>query len=503
MVEEQARRTPDAVAVTCDGEHLTYAELDRRAGRLARSVREHGAGRGDTVAVMLPRSAETVVAVLAVLKAGAAYVPVDPGHPAERIRTVLDDSGPRSSSYAARRPPYRRGRPCSTSTGSGPAPTPSRTATRPYRPARTTSRTSSTPPAPPVGPRAWRSGTAASPATSPTSPAPSRWTSGTWSSPAPPSPSTLRPRPVRPLSAGARVVLASDDQARDPEALLALMEEERVTAVLSVVPSMLGELAATAPGPLRAPLRLVMTTGEALTAGCARDVRRLGEGIRLINQYGPTECTNTSTYHTVTDEDIDSGRIPIGRPIPGARCLVLGEHLEPVPTGAVGELFIAGPGVARGYLGDPPAPPPPTSPTPTARRCHDVPHRRPGAPPRRRRPGVPRPTRQPGEDPRPPRRTGRGRGGHGPPPGRGQGRRGGPRPGHRPGTRRLRRAARPGEPTALLDFLRTALPDAMVPSVLVELDALPLLPNGKVNRRRCPPRRRAPAPRLHRAARRT
>ncbi|MFB7333683.1 amino acid adenylation domain-containing protein [Streptomyces adustus] len=488
LVEEQVRRTPDAVAVTFGPEHLTYAELDRRANRLARALRDRGAGRGDTVAVLLARSAETVVAVLAVLKAGAAFVPVDPTHPAGRIRTVLEDSG---AALVLTRGAHDA--------------VPGNTPVLDLDAERTrVAALSGADPRLPVCPDDL---------------AYVLYTSG----------STGRPKGVAvrhggitgylaaltatfaldqrdvvlartaltfdpsvrdlfaPLSTGGRVVLASDDRAADPEALLALMEEQRVTAVLSVVPSMLGELAAAASGPVRAPLRLVMTTGEALTASCARDVRRLGDGIRLVNQYGPTECTNTSTYHVVTDEDIDGGRIPIGRPLPGVRCLILGEHLEPLPTGAVGELFIAGPGVARGYLGDPARTataylPDPYGPAGSRMyRTGDLVRRRADGAlefhGRRdnqvkvrghrvelgeveaallRHPGVARAVVA----------------------------------AHGEGLDRelvgyvVRRAG--GDPTGLPDFLRTVLPEAMVPAVLVELDALPQLPNGKVDRTALP-----------------
>ncbi|MEU9447536.1 amino acid adenylation domain-containing protein [Streptomyces sp. NPDC048277] len=498
LVEEQARRNPDAVAVTYGSEHLSYAELNRRANRLARHIGERGAGRGDTVAVMLPRSAETVVAVLAVLKAGAAYVPVDPTHPADRIRTVLEDSGAAlvlvqgDRAAVPERTPVldldrERGRTETHADGDLRLPTGPDDLAYVIYTSGSTGR--------PKGVAVRHGGITGYLA----------YLTGTFA---------LDERDVvlartaltfdpsvrdlfAPLSTGARVVVASDDDARDPAALLTLMEEQRVTAVLSVVPSMLGELAAAATGPLRAPLRLVMTTGEALTADRARDVRRLGEGIRLVNQYGPTECTNTSTYHVVTDEDIDSGRIPIGRPIPGARCLVLGEHLEPVPTGAVGELFIAGPGVARGYLGDPARTAAAYLPDPygpAGSRMY-----RTGDLVRRRADGILE--------------------FHGRRDNQVKVR------GHRvelgeveaamlrhPGVARAVAAAHgqgadrelvgyvvwtdTGERTALLDFLRTALPEAVVPSVLVELDALPLLSNGKVNRAALP----APeGERLHRA----
>ncbi|MFI5477049.1 amino acid adenylation domain-containing protein [Streptomyces cacaoi] len=498
LVEEQVRRSPDAVAVTYGVEHLTYAELNRRANRLARCIRERGAGRGDIVAVMLSRSAEMVVAVLAVLKAGGAYVPVDPSHPAERIRRVLEDSGAALVLVQGDQAPVPerlsvldldRERPRTEALADDDLPLlvgPDDLAYAIYT-SGSTGR--------PKGVAVRHAGITGYLA----------YLTGTFA---------LDERDVvlartaltfdpsvrdlfAPLSTGGRVVVASDDEARNPEALLALIEEQRVTTLLSIVPSMLGELAAGVSGPLRAPLRLVMTTGEALTVGCAREVRRLGARIQLVNQYGPTECTNTSTYHVVTDQDIDSGRIPIGRPIPGAHCLVLGEHLEPLPTGAVGELFIAGRGVARGYLGDPVGTadaylPNPYGPAGSRMyRTGDLVRRR--------------------ED--------RSLEFHGRRDNQVKVR------GHRielgeveaamlrhPEVVRAVAAAHgqgadrelvgyvvwrtAGDRTALLDFLRISLPEAMVPSALVELDALPLLPNGKVNRAALP----APAAdRLHRA----
>ncbi|MGW5285222.1 amino acid adenylation domain-containing protein [Streptomyces collinus] len=363
LVEEQARRRPDAVAVTCAGRTTTYAELDAAANRLARRLRELGAVPGATVAVATGRGTRTVVAVLAVLKAGAAYVPVDPGQPAERVRTVLGDSAARVMVTDGSPQPALTGSPGSVPDGV--------TVLDLERERPLIDALPAAPPADTAGPGDL---------------AYLLYTSG----------STGRPKGVAvphaaitgylaalcgvfglgeedtvlartaltfdpsvrdlfaPLSTGGRVVLATGDEADDPDALARLLHTERVTAVLSVVPSMLALVVAASPGP-SADLRLVLTTGEALTAPLAGAARALGTPgrLRLVNQYGPTECTNTTTYHVVTDEDVARGRVPIGTPLPGARVRVLGPRLELLPAGAVGELFIAGRGVARGYLGDP------------------------------------------------------------------------------------------------------------------------------------------------------
>ncbi|SEP61869.1 amino acid adenylation domain-containing protein [Streptomyces sp. yr375] len=360
LVEEQARRRPAAVAVTCAGRSTTYAELDAAANRLARRLRELGAVAGSTVAVLTGRGTRTVVAVLAVLKAGAAYVPVNPGQPAERVGTVLADSAARV---------------VVTDGSSGELPViglpDGVTVLDLDREQPLIDALPATPPPATAGPGdlaylLYTSGSTGRPKgvavphaaiTGYLSALTGTFGLGEGDTVLARTALTFDPS-VRdlfaPLATGGRVVLATDDEADDPDALARLLRTERVTAILSVVPSMLALVVAASPGP-SADLRLVLTTGEALTAPLADAARALGtrERLRLVNQYGPTECTNTTTYHVVTDEDIAAGRVPIGRPLPGARVRVLGPRLELLPAGAVGELFIAGRGVARGYLGDP------------------------------------------------------------------------------------------------------------------------------------------------------
>ncbi|MFJ8011036.1 amino acid adenylation domain-containing protein [Streptomyces sp. NPDC096339] len=494
LVAEQARLRPDAPAVTCEGRTIAYAELDAAANRLAHRLRELGTGPESRVAVLAGRDPRMLVCVLAVLKAGGAYVPLDAGHPAERLRTVLADSGAHL-----------------VLTAGLPAGPP----------------TELTGDVPVLDLDAERHLVDALPATEPpASASPAHlayllYTSG----------STGRPKGVAvthgaitgylaaltatfglgpqdavlartaltfdpsvrdlfaPLTTGGRIVLASQDEAGDPEALARLLHGEHVTALLSIVPSMLEPLVAAVTEPAAA-LRLVMTTGEALSPGLARAARTLGlpGRLRLVNQYGPTECTNTTTYHVVTDADIEAGRIPIGRPLPGARVLVLGEHLEPLPRGAIGELFIAGRGVARGYLGDPAR---------TAEAYPPDPYGPPGA--RMYRTGDLARLRSDGVLEFHGRRDNQVK-----------------VRGHRielgeveaallrhPDVARAVAAAHGegadrllagyvvwreggGDPAAVLDFVRAALPAAMVPSALVVLDAMPLTPNGKTDRRALP-----------------
>ncbi|MFB6824053.1 amino acid adenylation domain-containing protein [Streptomyces virginiae] len=494
LVAEQARLRPDAPAVTCESRTLGYGELDAAANRLAHRLRALGTGPETRVAVLAGRDPRMLVCVLAVLKAGGAYVPLDAGHPAERVRTVLADSGAHLVLTA--------GLPAGSAADlAGDVPV--------------------------LDLDAEQRLVDALPATEPDAPADPEhlayllYTSG----------STGRPKGVAvthaaitgylaaltatfglgpedvvlartaltfdpsvrdlfaPLTTGGRIVLASQDEAGDPDALARLLHGEGVTALLSIVPSMLEPLVAAVTEPAAA-LRLVMTTGEALTPGLARAAHTLGVPgrLRLVNQYGPTECTNTTTYHVVTDADIEAGRIPIGRPLPGARVLVLGEHLEPLPRGAIGELFIAGRGVARGYLGDPAR---------TAEAYPPDPYGPPGA--RMYRTGDLARLRADGVLEFHGRRDNQVK-----------------VRGHRielgeveaallrhPDVARAVAAAHGegadrllagyvvwrdggGDPAAVLDFVRASLPAAMVPSALVVLDALPLTPNGKTDRRALP-----------------
>ncbi|MFI5761879.1 amino acid adenylation domain-containing protein [Streptomyces sp. NPDC051563] len=499
LVAEQARLRPDAPAVTCAGRTTSYAELDAAANRLAHRLRQLGTGPETTVAVLAGRDLRMLVCVLAVLKAGGAYLPLDAGHPAERVRTVLADSGARLVLTAG----LPGGLPADLA-GAVPVLDLDLDAER----HRVDALPATEPPA----------------TASPAHLAYLLYTSG----------STGRPKGVAvthaaitgylaaltstfglgpddavlartaltfdpsvrdlfaPLTTGGRIVLASQDEAGDPDALARLLHAEGVTALLSIVPSMLEPLVgavAAGEGPSPA-LRLVMTTGEALTPGLARAGHTLGTPgrLRLVNQYGPTECTNTTTWHEVTDADIEAGRIPIGRPLPGARVLVLGEHLEPLPRGAIGELFIAGRGVTRGYLGDPAR---------TAESYPPDPYGPPGA--RMYRTGDLARLRSDGVLEFHGRRDNQVK-----------------VRGHRielgeveaallrhPDVARAVAAAHgegadralaayvvwrdgTGDPAAVLDFVRAALPAAMVPSALVVLDALPLTPNGKTDRRALP-----------------
>jgi amino acid adenylation domain-containing protein len=348
LFERQVARTPDAPAVISAGTELTYAELDVRANRLARHLVTLGAGAGRLVAIAMPRSAELITAVLGVLKSGAAYVPVDPAYPAERIAFMLAESAPvtvlTTAAVAATLPDG----------------VPLLVRDDPVTVARLAGLDGEDLPA----------------AAGPRDVAYVVYTSG----------STGRPKGVMVEHAGAvslacwaagafgaelSRVLGSTSLSFDVSVfeifgtltaggclevvpnLLALAE--RGTAgpwrgsLISAVPSALAQVLAT-PG-VRAEARVVALCGEALTGPVVEVLRAAVPGARIENIYGPAEATVYATTYVVPP-DSDTAP-PIGRPIWNNRMYVLDERLGLVPPGVAGELYIAGVGLARGYLGRP------------------------------------------------------------------------------------------------------------------------------------------------------
>ncbi|MFB6704481.1 amino acid adenylation domain-containing protein [Streptomyces sp. NPDC056333] len=353
-VAEQAARTPDATAVVFEGERLTYAELDARAQALAARLTAQGAGPESFVAVAVPRSAELMVALLGVLKSGAAYLPIDPDYPADRVAHMLTDSG---ASLAVTVP---------GTTGALPR-TEGLTvlvldAATDGRPEHVTSDRLS-----PAGPDApayliYTSGSTGRPkgvvVTHRAIINRLAWMQGAYG--LRPDDRVLQKTPSSfdvsvweffwPLLQGAAVVLARPDGHRDPAHLAALVREQRVTT-LHFVPSMLDAFLradeVTGDPTWSASLRRAFSSGEALpTAAAARWLALTG--VPLHNLYGPTEAAVDVTHHTY-DGDEEGPGVPIGRPVWNTGLRVLDSCLRPVPDGVPGELYLSGVQLARGY----------------------------------------------------------------------------------------------------------------------------------------------------------
>ncbi|WP_281391907.1 amino acid adenylation domain-containing protein [Streptomyces caniferus] len=360
LLEAQVTRMPDASALLHDGLRWTYRQLDERANRLAYVLIARGVGPETLVGVALPRTGGLLVALLAVLKAGGAYVPLDPQYPAERLAHVLNDAAPSVVLVSERTAGLvPEGRPTLVLNDLG-EPVAGHLAGQ-------AAGLSATPP----------SDTDRVAVLAPGHPAYVIYTSG----------STGRPKGVQvchanvvnllagiqdcvgltaadrlpavttigfdiaqlelllPLVQGACLLLASEEQAKDPLALAALVEAHEATVMQATPATWLG-LLATSPQTVR---RLkVLVGGEALPTGLATDLRALAPFV--VNVYGPTETTIWSTL-AVLDRCTDpTAPVTIGRPMTNTRAYVLGSRLQPLPPGMTGELYLAGAGLARGYL---------------------------------------------------------------------------------------------------------------------------------------------------------
>ncbi|MEI5101695.1 amino acid adenylation domain-containing protein [Streptomyces sp. PmtG] len=329
--EAQVDRTPDRVALIGERETLTYGEFNRRANQLAHWLVEQGAGPEQLVAVRVPRSVDLLVAVYAVVKAGAAYVPVDTDLPEDRVRhmldsaqplLVLDDGLPDVSAYPETNPER--------------ALAPDHVAYVIY-----TSGSTGVPKGVPVSHRSIMNRLA--------------WglehfgvmaqdrvllsTSASFD--------VSVPELFAPLQTGAAVVIARPDGRRDPAYLAELIRRERVTGA-DFVPSLLEAFAAEPAARECTSLRWIEVAGEAFPVALADKVCGLLPDCAVHNLYGPTEASvEVTAWRHVPGSD----RLPIGTPIWNTQVYVLDAALRPVAPGVAGELYLAGAGLARGYLG--------------------------------------------------------------------------------------------------------------------------------------------------------
>ncbi|BBZ44467.1 hypothetical protein MPRM_17480 [Mycobacterium parmense] len=351
----QVARTPGAAAVTFEGRSLTYAELDGAANRLANLLAGRGVGPGQRVALLFSRSIEAIVGIFAVLKTGAAYVPIDPAVPAARIDFVLDDSAPIAAVTTAEFAGRLDGRDlfvvevddpavdAEPTTNALPGPAPDDIAYLIY-----TSGTTGTPKGVAVPHRNVARLLA-------TLDAEMGLAQRVWSQ----SHSLAFDFSVweifGALLHGGRLVVVPDAVARSPEDFRALLVAERVS-VLSQTPAAFYALqSADALQPDSGPrlaLEAVVFGGEALEPLRLRPWLDKHPGLpRLINMYGITETTVHASFREIVADDVHSTVSPIGVPLAHLGFFVLDGWLRPVPAGVVGELYVTGAGLAYGYVG--------------------------------------------------------------------------------------------------------------------------------------------------------
>jgi amino acid adenylation domain-containing protein len=352
MFEQRARATPEAVAVVFEGRTLSYSQLDERANRLARRLRRLGVGPDVLVGVCAERSLEMVVALLGVLKAGGAYVPLDPAYPRERLAFMLEDArapvlltqshlveglpghGAVSLCLDAEWEEAEQGADfdfgmCETNlayviytSGSTGRPKGAMNTHRGI-----------------CNRLLWmQSAYGLGPSDCVLQKTSFSFDVSVWEF-------------FWPLLAGARLVLAKPEGHKDPDYLARLINEQGVTT-LHFVPSMLKTFVESGALAKCAGLRRVICSGEALPSELRRRFFEVSRA-ELHNLYGPTEASIDVTSWACAPGDADAVTVPIGRPIMNTQIYLLDERMRPVPVGVVGELFIGGDGLARGYLNRP------------------------------------------------------------------------------------------------------------------------------------------------------
>ncbi|MBB5932043.1 non-ribosomal peptide synthetase, partial [Streptomyces echinatus] len=352
LFERQAARTPDAVAISSGGEDITYDELNVRANQVAHALLAHGVHLESVVAVALPRSPELIIAILAILKAGAAYLPIDPAYPSLRNGSLLADGKPvlivTSSAVDTRDvlPDESIPRLYLADIVGGERTDPPRDGLRPDHLAYVmfTSGSTGRPKGVAVSHRsvlndAWHG-----------------WPEGPgdrillqssiafdasvyeiW-------PALLRGKTLFPLPA----------DRESPAQRLQFIAENEIDTLWATAG--LFDLMSSEELPGLRTLRYLATGGDKVPTAAVDRVLRANSDIRVVNIYGPTETTVNATTHVVcaaTRQRFDDPVVPIGVPIRNARVYVLSGELDPVATGVVGELWIAGAGLARGYSGRP------------------------------------------------------------------------------------------------------------------------------------------------------
>jgi amino acid adenylation domain-containing protein len=347
----QVTRTPAAVAVTFEQQSVTYQQLNQRANQLAHFLRKHGVGPDVLVGLCIERSIDMVAGLLGILKAGGAYVPLDPNDPPHRLAFVLDDAHisvlVTQQRFLPLLPATVTPTVCLDADREALAqedqndPVPRATADN-LSYVMYTSGSTGRPKGVMITHRGFSNLLAWTQAVFPLNEADvvlqkTPFTFSVWEI-------------YAPLLVGARLVMARPDGHRDTRYLTNTIRAAQISH-LKLVPSLLQAMLADAELETCTSLRWVSCGGEVLPPGLLERFRaRLN--LELVNLYGPTETTHNAAFW-VSGPRVAADVVPIGRPIANTQLYILDEHMQPVPIGVPGELYIGGVGLARGYLGRP------------------------------------------------------------------------------------------------------------------------------------------------------
>lgn len=350
MIEARLKQSPEKTAVMCGEDRLSYRELVMRVDQLARAVHGVTEGRNVRVGLCVDRSVSSLIGILGILKAGAAYVPLDASAPEQRQRLILEDAGVAllvTQRHLRATLPYGRGSVIELESLAEEV--------QPHT----------------EHPRWPRQGLDHA--------AYVIYTSGSTGRPKgveithgallhsllarlqyykDPVESCLLTFPIAfdgsvtsifwTLLHAGTLVIPTEDHYRDPHQLGALISRHQVSHIV-LVPSLYEAMLRDVAAATLQPLRVVVSAGESLPVTLVRRHYERLDGATLYNEYGPTEATVWSTVYCTTGTEL-GGRVPIGKPIAGAAVYLLDEEMSPVPVGVVGEIVIGGAGLARGYL---------------------------------------------------------------------------------------------------------------------------------------------------------
>jgi amino acid adenylation domain-containing protein len=368
--EAQVKQTPNAVAVICEGEQLSYHELNARANQLAHHLREHGVGPETLVALLAERSIPFLIFILAVFKAGGAYLPLDPLHPAARLRRVIELSRcsivVASTAFASTLTQALEEVPTEQhpellyyeeileerlQPSQGEENLPITSTPRALAYVIYTSGSTGMPKGAMIEQRGMLNHIyakieelALTSRDTVAQTASQCFDISVWQF-------------LAVLLVGGSVQIYPDEVAHNPVQLLMQIERHRVS-ILETVPSLLRAMLdadeiETASRPTLETLRWLVPTGEALPMELCQRWLNFYSHVPLLNAYGPTECSDDVTHYPIYEAPGEMrSAIPIGRAIPNMRLYVLDRCLKPLPIGVSGELYVGGIGVGRGYLGD-------------------------------------------------------------------------------------------------------------------------------------------------------
>ncbi|HAT9729820.1 TPA: amino acid adenylation domain-containing protein [Legionella pneumophila subsp. pneumophila] len=354
--EEQVSKTPEEIAAVFDDKSITYAELNRKANQLAHYLRSQGVKQDDLVGISLSRSLEMVICILGILKSGGAYLPLDPNYPDERISYMLMDSKTNllitDQEFINRKPHGFNGKSIEINSFLNLKNLSSENLQAINKPSDLayiiyTSGTTGKPKGVAISHRsicnhmlwmkkeyAFKNKDVFLQKT------PFSFDASVWEF-------------FMPLLVGGKLVVAPNDAHTSPNQMIRLIRENKVS-VLQIVPSMLKELVSNEEFGLCKSLTHVFCGGEALLSETINAFFKYNfSDTKLHNLYGPTEVTIDTTAYTCTAGDAKGDVSRIGKPIMNTKVYVLDTKMQPVPVGIMGELYISGDGLARGYLNNP------------------------------------------------------------------------------------------------------------------------------------------------------